>query len=87
MTARDYFANAASSCPPFSKASGNLRAKPISIIVEGAGSPAEINLRDGDLANMGFAEAADIPALLVGDIHRGGVIASIVGTFAVLDAG
>ncbi len=54
------------------------------IIVEGAGSPAETNLRDGDIANMGFAEAAGIDALLIGDIHRGGVIASIVGTFAVL---
>ncbi|MDO8353544.1 MAG: cobyric acid synthase, partial [Aestuariivirga sp.] len=55
------------------------------IIVEGAGSPAEVNLRDGDLANMGFARAVDIPAFLVGDIHRGGVIASIVGTLAVLE--
>ncbi len=56
------------------------------IIVEGAGSPAETNLRDGDIANMGFAEAAGIDALLIGDVHRGGVIASIVGTFAVLPA-
>jgi adenosylcobyric acid synthase len=54
------------------------------IIVEGAGSPAEINLRDGDIANMGFAEAADIDAILVGDVHRGGVIASIVGTYRIL---
>src|SRR5437588_352805 len=54
------------------------------IIVEGAGSPAEINLRNGDLANMGFAEAADLPAILIGDIHRGGVIAAILGTFRVL---
>ncbi len=54
------------------------------ILVEGAGSPAEVNLREGDLANLGFAEAACIPALLIGDIHRGGVIASIIGTFAVL---
>jgi len=54
------------------------------VIVEGAGSPAEINLRSGDIANMGFAEAADIPVILVGDIDRGGVIAQIVGTHAVL---
>ncbi|MDQ7069430.1 MAG: cobyric acid synthase [Rhodobacterales bacterium] len=56
------------------------------ILIEGAGSPAEINLRRGDIANMGFAEAADVPVILVGDIDRGGVIAQIVGTKAVLDA-
>ncbi len=55
------------------------------VIVEGAGSPAEINLRDGDIANMGFARAAGVPAILVGDIDRGGVIAAIVGTRAVID--
>ena len=54
------------------------------IIVEGAGSPAEINLRAGDIANMGFAQAADVPVVLVGDIDRGGVIAQMVGTHAVL---
>ncbi|NHN84265.1 cobyric acid synthase [Acetobacter musti] len=54
------------------------------VVVEGAGSPAEINLRDGDIANMGFALAADVPVILVGDIDRGGVIASVVGTKAVL---
>ncbi|ATU91152.1 cobyric acid synthase [Phyllobacterium zundukense] len=54
------------------------------VIVEGAGSPAEINLRAGDIANMGFATRAKVPVVLVGDIDRGGVIASIVGTHAIL---
>ncbi len=54
------------------------------IIVEGAGSPAEINLRDRDIANMGFAEAVDCPVILVADIDRGGVFAHITGTFELL---
>ena len=55
------------------------------VVVEGAGSPAEINLRAGDIANMGFARAAGVPVVLVGDIDRGGVIAAVVGTRAVID--
>src|SRR5690349_13738431 len=54
------------------------------VLVEGAGSPAEINLRAGDIANMGFAIAADLPVVLIGDIDRGGVIASLVGTKVLL---
>jgi adenosylcobyric acid synthase len=55
------------------------------VIVEGAGSPAEINLRSGDIANMGFAREAHVPVVLAGDIDRGGVIAAVVGTRAVID--
>jgi adenosylcobyric acid synthase len=62
-----------------------LRSRADIVIVEGAGSPAEINLRDGDIANMGFAVKAGVPVILVGDIDRGGVLAAIVGTHALLD--
>jgi adenosylcobyric acid synthase len=55
------------------------------VLVEGAGGAAEVNLRDGDIANMGFAEAANLPVILVGDIERGGVIAGIVGSWVLLD--
>ena len=54
------------------------------VLIEGAGSPAEINLREGDIANMGFAEEADVPVVLVVDVDRGGSIASVVGTMAIL---
>jgi adenosylcobyric acid synthase len=85
MTARDFFKNRQQFMPAIVESFRTLAKEADLIIVEGAGSPAEVNLRDGDLANMGFARAVDIPAFLVGDIHRGGVIASIVGTLAVLE--
>ncbi|WP_313200047.1 cobyric acid synthase [Rhizobium sp.] len=63
-----------------------LRAKADLVLVEGAGSASEINLRQNDIANMGFARAADVPVILIGDIDRGGVIASLAGTKLVIDA-
>jgi adenosylcobyric acid synthase len=62
-----------------------LKAEADLVLVEGAGSASEVNLRQNDIANMGFARAADVPVVLIGDIDRGGVIASLVGTKAVLD--
>jgi adenosylcobyric acid synthase len=62
-----------------------LRGEADLVLVEGAGSASEVNLRGNDIANMGFARAADVPVVLVGDIDRGGVIAQLVGTKAVLD--
>jgi adenosylcobyric acid synthase len=63
-----------------------LREEADIVLVEGAGSASEINLRQSDIANMGFARAAGVPVVLIGDIDRGGVIASLVGTKAVIDA-
>jgi adenosylcobyric acid synthase len=62
-----------------------LKAEADIVLIEGAGSASEINLRTNDIANMGFARAADAPVVLIGDIDRGGVIASLVGTKAVID--
>jgi adenosylcobyric acid synthase len=63
-----------------------LKASADIVLVEGAGSASEVNLRDNDIANMGFARAADAPVVLIGDIDRGGVIASLAGTKAVIGA-
>jgi adenosylcobyric acid synthase len=82
--ARDFFKSRSQFMPAILDSFEKLANAYDVVIVEGAGSPAETNLREGDLANMGFAEAANIPVVLVGDIHRGGVIASLIGTFEVL---
>ena len=87
VKARDYAALKPSLMAPVLDSFHRLKSQVDLVIVEGAGSPAEVNLRKGDIANMGFACAADVPVILVGDIDRGGVIAQIVGTQAVLDAG
>jgi adenosylcobyric acid synthase len=83
-SAREYRALAPSLLPAVLAAFNRLAATADLVLVEGAGSPAEINLRAGDIANMGFAEAADMPVALIGDIERGGVIAQLVGTHALL---
>ncbi len=83
-SARDCRAVLPALLPEVLAAFGRLAAAADLVLVEGAGSPAEINLRPGDIANMGFAEAADVPVVLVGDIERGGVIAQLVGTVALL---
>ncbi|WP_010219144.1 cobyric acid synthase [Sphingomonas sp. PAMC 26621] len=81
----DYWRRKPELLPEVLGAYRRLRAEADIVVVEGAGSPAEINLRRGDIANMGFARAADVPVVLVGDIDRGGVIAALVGTQAVID--
>jgi adenosylcobyric acid synthase len=85
VRARDYAALKPQLMAPVLDSFRRLRAQADLVIVEGAGSPAEVNLRAGDIANMGFAIAADVPVILTGDIDRGGVIAQLVGTQAVLD--
>jgi adenosylcobyric acid synthase len=90
LTARQYFKSRQQYLPAILDSFRQLTSQNDLVIIEGAGSPAEINLRNGDIANMGFAEAANIPVLLIGDIHRGGVIAAIAGTFQIIsdkDAG
>ncbi len=85
--ARAYGGLKASLMPRVLQSFARLKAEAEIVVIEGAGSPAEINLRAGDIANMGFAEAANVPVVLVGDIDRGGVIAQIVGTKAVISKG
>ncbi|MCU4181276.1 cobyric acid synthase [Bosea sp. BH3] len=85
LASRD-FARRGDFLPKVLESFERLRADADLVIVEGAGSPAETNLRARDIANLGFARAAGVPAVLVGDIDRGGVIASLVGTHAVLDS-
>lgn len=84
MKARDYGKAKAQLMPAVLESYKRLSSQCDLLVIEGAGSPAEINLRNGDIANMGFAEAANCPVVLVGDIDRGGVIAQLVGTKSVL---
>ncbi len=84
LKARDYGKMKSSLMPKVLESFNHLKAQADLVVVEGAGSPAEVNLRAGDIANMGFAEAANLPVVLAGDIDRGGVIAQLVGTHAVL---
>ncbi|MDP5085765.1 MAG: cobyric acid synthase [Yoonia sp.] len=84
MRARDYGKQKAKLLPPVLESFRRIGKGRDLVIVEGAGSPAEVNLREGDIANMGFATAAGVPVVLIGDIDRGGVIAQLVGTHAVL---
>ncbi len=83
--ARDYQALKPSLMPRVLESFARLKAEADIVLVEGAGSASEINLRANDIANMGFSRAAGVPVVLIGDIDRGGVIASLVGTKAVLD--
>jgi adenosylcobyric acid synthase len=85
LRARDYAALKPSLMPAAIESFERLKAKCDLVLVEGAGSPAEVNLRANDIANMGFARRADIPVILVGDIERGGVIAQMVGIRTVID--
>ncbi len=85
--ARDYYALKPTLLPRVLESFARLGAGADLVLVEGAGSASEVNLRRGDIANMGFAEAAEVPVVLVGDIDKGGVIASLVGTHALLDDG
>mgnify|MGYP001800212458 CR=1 FL=1 len=84
MEASQYMAERNSFLPAVIESFERLAAQNELIIVEGAGSPAEVNLRERDIANMGFARPTNVPVCLIGDIEKGGVIASLVGTQAVI---
>ena len=84
MSAREYFAYKKQLIPDIKKAFRKLEEYADIIVIEGAGSPAEINLRENDIVNMGMAEMVDAPVLLVGDIDRGGVFAQLLGTLLLL---
>jgi adenosylcobyric acid synthase len=84
LRARDYAAFKANLMPAVLESFSRLKAKADLVLVEGAGSPAEVNLRQNDIANMGFAQRAEVPVVIVGDIDRGGVIAQLVGIKAVI---
>jgi adenosylcobyric acid synthase len=86
MNARDYHQYKSVAMAAVLESHVRLLAQYEAVVVEGAGSPAEINLRDRDIANMGFAEAVDCPVILVADIDRGGVFAHLVGTLDCLSA-
>ena len=85
MSARDYFVYKKQLIPEIKKAFRELEKDNDIIVIEGAGSPAEINLRENDIVNMGLAELLDAPVLLVGDIDRGGVFAQLLGTLMLLE--
>jgi adenosylcobyric acid synthase len=85
MSAREYWSKRAAFLPQVRDGYATIRARSELILVEGAGSASEVNLRENDIANFGFAQAENVPVVLIGDIERGGVIASLVGTFAVID--
>lgn len=85
LAAREYWKKRGELLPQVLAAHAELAADTDVVIVEGAGSASEVNLRANDIANFGFARAADLPVILAGDIQRGGVIAALVGTFAVID--
>ena len=85
LRARDYAALKPSLMPAVLESFERLKTRSDLVLVEGAGSPAEVNLRASDIANMGFARRADVPVVIVGDIDRGGVIAQLVGIKEVID--